>query len=104
MFEALPVTSDVYNECKEYEVFRMINIFVLSIFDRLPVQVKHINFNEFCKIVDCSAMGEEIIDVFQTPFDECFGRNSKYFISREINENEELKHQETKDTLLRLLL
>ena len=81
----------------------MINIFILSIFDRLREKVKFIDYKRFTQMIGMSVLGSEIIDIIKTPFDRCLGRVSACFETQKATDDELKVHYETRCGLLRIL-
>jgi hypothetical protein len=80
----------------------MIDLYVLSIFDKLKTKIKDIGFRQFCDIVKVSVMGLELLEVFRTPFEKSLGRNSSVFTGK-VDRDAISRHQHTRNTLLNFI-
>lgn len=81
----------------------MINLFILSIFDRLRVKIKFITFKEFCKMVNLSQIGLEVVEMLKTPFELCLGRKNHAFQGPDPDPSDLALHENTRNSLLHLL-
>jgi hypothetical protein len=80
----------------------MVEICVLSIFDRLIRKMNGIEFHKFSQIIKKSILGEAILNVFKKPIADLLNGKGSVFEGDETDE-ELRKHHRTRTTLLQFI-
>lgn len=81
----------------------MIVLYILSIFDKLRIKIKYLDYKKFYELIPESVIGSEVIEFLKRPFELCLGYKSLAFTKPETTAELLNKHQETKNSILKLL-
>lgn len=95
MYEALPMSSKAFQECNN-----IVEVYIQAIFERSREKLNCIEFPRFSELVGISCLGQEFIDMFNTPFENCFERTAKAFQTGLLSPEDTTKFYETKSSLL----
>ena len=79
MYEALPISSAVYNEFYKYDLLRIVDMFIQSIFEKVRDVINFIDFQQFTEILPNCLIGLEVIELFRNSFEDLVGRKTLYF-------------------------